>query len=192
MTSQKPLQLAEKPSTEIKRMNDFLENMWNLEQEKLAQWQKFQQLPTKQQITYLNQKLDWEHYKKLKTDFFLEILDTHHLSDEILTAIWKNWLKTSILQEFRRRDGIVFFFNRNPHLKHQMIAELNYIIAHTPENTPNSTIPDESGIYNAILILWDLGYKQALQDFIKTHQKNCDLYLDEEDYLKIKELEENN
>lgn len=173
-------------------MYDFFEKMMELEQRKLEEFKKFSELPNAQKIEYLNQKLDWENYDKIKYDFTLGILNNYHIDDEVLREIWKDWLKITLYQEFMIRDGIVCFFYRNPELKPQMIAELNRLIENSPAKVYDlqGELIDDKPVYIAGLVLWDLGYKKALQDFIKKYKKECDLYFDEDDYRKINKLEE--
>lgn len=55
----------------------------------------------------------------------------------------------------------------------------------------NKTYTDEVIVYNAGLLLWDLGYKNALQSLIKKYQTIYDDYFDEDDYQKIENIVEN-
>lgn len=74
-----------------------------------------------------------------------------------------------------------------------MIAEIfdfiekNFIVQYSE----NESYTDGIIVYNAGLLLWDLGYKNALQSLIKKYQTICDDYFDEEDYQKIENLIEN-
>lgn len=174
-------------------MTDFFDKMWELEQEKSQIFKQFQGLSHDEQALYLSEKLSWENYEKMRTNFFLEILDNYHFDEEVLRKIWKTWLKICIYHEFRKREAIVSFLWRNPHLKPEAIAEIFHIIETNPirQTNANGTLEtDEVAIYNAVLILWDLEYKKGLQEFIKKYKNICDLYLDEEDYKKINALEE--
>ena len=55
----------------------------------------------------------------------------------------------------------------------------------------NERYIDEIIVRNAVLLLWDLGYKNALQSLIKKYQNICDDYFDEDDYQKIENMTEN-
>ncbi|GIZ15622.1 hypothetical protein [Capnocytophaga catalasegens] len=97
------------------------------------------------------------------------------------------------MHEFNKREGIISFFGSNPELKSVMISEIfdfieQYLVV---QYSDNESYADEIIVCNAVLLLWDLGYKNALQSLIRKYQTVCDEYFDEEDYQKIENITEN-
>ncbi|MFJ1424945.1 hypothetical protein ACILD6_00235 [Capnocytophaga canimorsus] len=107
--------------------------------------------------------------------------------------VWKSWLGTSIMHECYTRIGLISFFIKNPELKSEMVTETfdfiekNLIVQYSE----NERYTDDIIVYHAALLLWDLGYKNALQSLIKKYQTICDDYFDEEEYQKIENITEN-
>lgn len=173
-------------------MKDHIEQMYQLEIQKNNLIFEFQKLTINEQVIVLNEKLDLKNYDKRKTDFLLDVLNRYWIDNEVLMQIWKNWLGTTLMHEFNNREGIISFFGSNPKLKPVMIAEIfdfiekNLIVQYSD----NESYTNEIIVYNASLLLWDLGYKNALQSLIKKYQTICDDYIDEEDYEEINNLVE--
>lgn len=96
------------------------------------------------------------------------------------------------MHECYTRIGLISFFIKNPELKSEMIAETfdfiekNLIVQYSE----NERYTDDIIVYHAALLLWDLGYKNALQSLIKKYQTICDDYFDEEEYAEINNLVE--
>lgn len=174
-------------------MKDHIEQMYQLEIQKNNLIFEFHKLPLNEQVIVLNEKLDLKNYDKRKTDFLLDVLNRYWVDNEVLIQIWKNWLGTTLMHEFNNREGIISFFGSNPKLKPVMIAEIFDFIEKNSivQYSDNESYTDEIIVYNAGLLLWDLGYKNALQSLIKKYQTICDDYFDEEDYQKIENLIEN-
>lgn len=175
-------------------MIDFLEEIWKLERKKERYIQALREQPTATQIAYLNDKLAWEKSDKLRMDYFIETLETYHFDDEVRIGIWKNWLKVSMYHQFRRYSGIVRFLKENPQLKNDAINEIFHNIETNPCRvfTDTGLDIDDEPIFIAAMILWELNYKSALLQVIKNHKTICDSYFDEQDYLEIKNLIEQN
>ena len=174
-------------------MKDYIEQIYQLEIQKNDLIFEFQKSPINEQVSKLQEKLDLKNYDKHKTDFLLNILNRYYIDNQVLLKIWKSWLGTTLTHEFNTREGLISFFGANPELKSEMIAETfdfiekNLIVQHSE----NESYTDEIIVYNAGLLLWDLGYKNALQSLIKKYQTICDDYFDEDDYQKIENITEN-
>ncbi|ATA78061.1 conserved hypothetical protein [Capnocytophaga canimorsus] len=174
-------------------MKDYIAQMLELQEEKNSLFFEFQELPINEQVEYLNTKLDLQQYNKLKTNFLLDVMNNYYIDNEVLMQVWKSWLGTSIMHECCTRIGLITFCYKNPELKSEMIAETfdfiekNLIVQYSE----NKSYTDEIIVYHAALLLWDLGYKNALQSLIKKYQTICDDYFDEEEYQKIENITEN-
>lgn len=170
-------------------MKDYIAQMLALQEEMNNLFFEFQKLPINEQVEYLNAKLDLQQYNKLKTNFLLDVMNNYYIDNEVLMQVWKSWLGTSIMHECYTRKGLISFFCKNPELKSEMIAETfdfiekNLIVQY-------SSYTDDIIVYHAALLLWDLGYKNALQSLIKKYQTICDDYFDEEEYREIDNLVE--
>lgn len=173
-------------------MKDHIETMYQLEVQQNDLMFEFQKTPINEQVSSLNEKLDLKNYDKRKTDYILQTLNGYYVDNQVLMQVWKNWLKTELTHEFNRREGLISFFGSNPDLKAEMIAEtFDFIKKKLTLVFENQTFTDEILVYNAALLFWDLGYKNALQRFIKKYQTICDEYFDQDDYEKINQLTEN-
>lgn len=172
---------------------NHIERMYQLEIQKNNLIFEFHKLSLNEQVSVLGEALALKNYDKRKTDFLLDVLNRYWIDNQVLIQIWKNWLGTTLMHEFNKREGIISFFGANPELKSVMIAEIfafieQYLVV---PYSDNESYTDEIIVRNAVLLLWDLGYKNALQSLIKKYQDICDEYFDEEDYQKIKNITEN-
>ncbi|MDO5106443.1 hypothetical protein [Capnocytophaga sp.] len=171
-------------------MKDCIAQMLSLQEEMNRLFFEFQKLSVNEQVNCLNEKLDLQQYDKFKTDFLLEMLNRYPIDNEVLIQIWKEWLCALISHEFSKRKGFVDFAKENPQLKSEIIEFANAFVKKNLEvhYTDNQSYIDGIIVYNTALIFWDLGYKTALLNFVKTYQHICDDYFDEKDYLAMESL----